>query len=100
MNKLKSKFKAVVGAPVETLFVAVYPNPNANQYVYTTLWYNSLHDFCVEVEMDEQFEEANTQLCESHAEAYAYAFEAIKDALLENPNIKIIIIDLTDEDDE
>lgn len=95
-SRIVSAFNKAVGAPSETLFVGIHSNPKARKYIYTLLYYNSVHDFCFETPRNEQIEEANTRMCETHSEVYAYAFEAIKDTLNVNPDTHIVIVDLTD----
>ena len=95
MERLKNSLAEVIKAKDKLfLWVGVIENKKARKYKYELYWFSE-EDYHEEDSIEDHYFNANSMLCETLKEAYAYGFEAVKDAVKLGGTIKII--DLTDE---
>lgn len=82
------------------LWLGVMECKTARKYKYEVYWFNRADHYWHEDDLEEQYQHADSRMCTSLAEAYAYGFDAIRDYLQEDSSIQIIISDTVEEDRE
>jgi hypothetical protein len=75
------------------LLIVLKRNDKAILYTNEMYFFNTEEDYVYDFTASEQ--EYNSKFCKDKREAYAYGFDAIKNAQMKCPNISIKIIELS-----
>lgn len=81
------------------MWIGVCENKKSRKYKFEVRWFFGAEHYDHEDTLNNQIEHAETRMCESLKEAYAYGFDEIREVLQENEMTRIRITDLTEHDE-
>tara|TARA_R110000803_G_scaffold201078_2_gene265753 strand:+ start:403 stop:696 length:294 start_codon:yes stop_codon:yes gene_type:complete len=96
MENLKKALVEAIGyiKLTDYLWVGVIKNEKARKYKYQVFWFYGDDHYDYEDSSKDQLKHAESRMCETVKEAYAYGFDAIKNTQEKNPAVRISITDL------